>query len=214
MSCRLLLVFEELSPQHLLRRRRARSKARTDALQKQRLHEAGRLRPLLQCGRECFGRLIGEIEGMVRQQAEAAEPDSAVRVRGRIRVGMNIDADSLQQSGILQRLPATQDRVADNRVVLTKETRCEGLAEGLLLQKPERAEAAVGKEGLIGQPELQPQRREQRILARRRQRIAQPFPRVSFVSGISSPLTTGSALLPVRPTAEQFATEHDDRHRR
>ena len=121
---------------------------------------------------------------------------------------MDVDTDLLQQPSFFQRLSAAQHCMADDGVVLSQESGREGLSDRLLFQKPERTEATVGEESLVGQPELQSQRCKQRIFARRRQRISQPFPGVSFIGRRSLALHHGKRFLPVRPAAEQLAAEH------
>ena len=73
--------------------------------------------------------------------------------------------------------------MTNHRVVFAQEAGSEGLCDRLLLQEAERTEASVGKECLIGHPELKPQRREQSILTCGRQRIAQPLPRIAILDG-------------------------------
>jgi hypothetical protein len=75
---------------------------------------------LLQSLRERLGRLVGEIKGVIRQQAEAADPDSRVRSRRCIRIGMNVYADFVKETGLLQRLPTAKHGVTHNRIVFPK----------------------------------------------------------------------------------------------
>ena len=77
--------------------------------------------------------------------------------------------------------------MADDRVVLSVKSRGKGLYDRLLLEKSERAEASVGKEGLFGNAKLQAQGGEERLFVAGRQRIAQPLPRIPFVAGFHHP---------------------------
>ena len=64
---------------------------------------------------------------------------------------MDVHADPFQQAGLFQRLAAAQHGVADDGVVLPQKARRQGLPKCLLFQEAQRAEAAVGEKGLIGQ---------------------------------------------------------------
>jgi hypothetical protein len=72
---------------------------------------------------------------MIRHKALACESNPLVETGLGIRVGVDVDVDSLQQSGFFQGLPAPKDRVADDRVVLPQKSGREGLADGLLLKE-------------------------------------------------------------------------------
>ena len=74
----------------------------------------------LQGRRERLGRLVGKIEGMICQQAEAAETDPRICSRWRIRIRMNVHPDLFQETGLFQRLPAAQHGVADDGVVFAQ----------------------------------------------------------------------------------------------
>jgi hypothetical protein len=117
---RLFFILKHFPAQHLLRSGSSGGEARADTLQQQGLHEPGSLSALLQSLREGLGRLVGEIKGVIRQQAKAAEPDPRVRSRRCIRIGMNVYADFFKETGLLQRLPTAEHGVTHNRIVFPK----------------------------------------------------------------------------------------------
>ena len=91
---------------------------------------------------------------------------------------MHFDRDPFKQAGLFQCLPATQDGVADNGVVLLVESWRQRLENGLLGEKFQRTKALVGEEGVVGNAKLQAQVGHQRFFVAGRERVAQPFPRI------------------------------------
>jgi hypothetical protein len=63
------------------------------------------------------------MEGMVRERTEPLEADAGIRIAWGVRVGMDDNADPLQQTGVLQGLATPQHGVVNDGVVLAQEPR-------------------------------------------------------------------------------------------
>ena len=159
-----------------------------------------------------FGGLIGEVKGMVRQQAKAAEPDAGVGVGRRIR---DRDESPRQPSPAGRLLPASAAGAAlcDERwgCARCRKPGARACADRLLLQEAERAEATVGEEGLVREPQLQAQRGKEGIFARRGQGISQPLPCVLFIRRNLIAFHDGERSFIVGPATKQFTAEHEVR---
>jgi hypothetical protein len=59
---------------------------------------------------------------------------------------MDVHTDPLKQTRFFQSLSAAKNRMADNRVVLSKEPWLQSLSDCLLLKEPQRPEAPIGEE--------------------------------------------------------------------
>ncbi len=120
--------------------------------------------------------------------------DSPIICRWAFRVWVNFHPDLLQETRLLQRLTPANNGVADNGIVLTIEAGREGLYHCLLFRIGEGAETLVSKEAFSGIPSWR----------RRLAKVGSSSPGGSGLrshsqasrssAGISSPLTTGSAL--------------------
>jgi len=61
-----------------------------------------------------------------------------------MRIGVNLDTNSLKEPRLLKRAPTAQDSVPHDRVVLAQEAGSERFSERLLFQKAKGAESEVG----------------------------------------------------------------------
>ena len=108
---------------------------------------------------------------------------------------MDVDADPLQQARFFQRLPAAQDGVADDRVVLSKKPGRERLPDRLLLEKSQRPEAAIGEEASgRASPSWRRSVANSASSLAGRQRVTQPFPGVALIRGCLVALHDGQRL--------------------
>ena len=97
--------------------------------------------------------------------------------------------------------------------MLPQESGRKGLPDRLLFQESQRAEAAIGEEGLSGSPSCRRRVANSASSLAGGKRIAQPLPGIPFIRRGLVALHHGKRLLPVRPAAEQLPPEHKIRTR-
>src|SRR5712691_10299759 len=150
----LVFVLQNLPSEQLFGGRFARSKAGTDTLEQERLHEPRSSGTVLEGRSKVFRCLICQVKGMVGEQTQSRKAHASVGVGGLLRIRVDVDGDLFQQAGVFERPATAQDGMADDRVVFPVIAWFQRLQESLLLKEPKRTEAPVGEEDVVGNAEL------------------------------------------------------------
>ena len=90
---------------------------------------------------------------MVGQQAEPRKAYAYI-VGRLLRIRVDRDGNPVQQPGLFERLAATQNGMADNRVMCSVIPWCQGVQDSLPLQESQGTKTCVGEEDVVGDTKL------------------------------------------------------------
>src|SRR5712691_883361 len=134
----LVFILQDVTLKQLFGSRFARRKAGTDALEQERLHEPPSSGTVLEGRGKVFRCLIRQVKGQVGEQTQPRKAHASVGVGGLLRIRVDVDGDLVQQASLFERPAATQDGMADDRVVFPVIAWFQRVQDSLLFKEPKR----------------------------------------------------------------------------